>query len=285
MPAADATAAVQKSAEPPSQSIESGKLPNAAARQQSGADAPVRAPLRQSRSTAPDAAPSGQSSRAQTQHVDPSASPSGFGGPSAAAQADSEDWSAFGQANEPQARQTASVHEGSLQQPNGAARLQESAVPSFEADFPLDHWQGSSQAAQPASADPNPAFDAGFSEAQWQASHQIADQGAVGLAHKGSGDSFGDFNASAERGDFEAGDWSAAPAMPADPFAASASFKDFAALLEPQTGFTASQDVGAEADQLQQPATNGSIAYGLAELHADSSLSDEQDHSGESDCL
>ena len=67
---------------------------------------------------------------------------------------------------------------------------------------------------------------------------------APDIARTSSGESFGDFNAPAQNefadtawggvsASGERADWASAPPLPADPFAASGSFKDFAALLDP----------------------------------------------------
>lgn len=172
---------------------------------------------------------------------------------------------------------------------------QQSAVQSFDTNFPSEQWQHNGEAAQLDMSRPGPGFttefepaqwqlpdqhstagavpaaDNDFSNAQWQGSGQLPGHHAGGLEHMGSGDSFGDFNASGGHAGLDTDDWAAAPAMPADPFAASASFKDFAALLEPQIALAAGQDTSPQPEQQQQqhqPTANGFTEIDLAELQA-----------------
>lgn len=196
-----------------------------------------------------------------------------------ASQADSsqqpaaQDWSAFGQNSEPQAQPSAALYRADERIQASSSNLQQ---PPFEASFPDYERQGSTHEAQQHTADLGSAFGADFSNAQWPASQasqqqdtagsgpsfdaeastsqwQVSQQHDAGLAHMGSGDSFGDFNTSGEHAGGEVEDWAAAPAMPADPFAASASFKDFAALLEPNVPAAVNPDLDAHGDQQQPP--------------------------------
>ena len=196
-----------------------------------------------------------------------------------ASQADSsqqpaaQDWSAFGQNSEPQAQPSAALYRADDRIQASSSNLQQ---PPFEASFPSYERQGSTHEAQQHTADLGSAFEADFSNAQWPASSQAlqqqdtagsapsfdaeastsqwqaSQQHDAGLAHVGSGDSFGDFNTSGQHAGDEVEDWAAAPAMPADPFAASASFKDFAALLEPNVP-AVNPGLDAHGDQQQPP--------------------------------
>ena len=106
----------------------------------------------------------------------------------------------------------------------------------------------------------------------------------LGVARMASGDSFGDFNAPGED-DFEGTEWGGASPSPAaaadwttaapmstpDPFAASASFTDFAALLESgQSVLRANADAVMSTDMtdMQEPAAGhvdlSELQYGLA---------------------
>ena len=195
-----------------------------------------------------------------------------------------QDWSAFGQNDEPQAQPSAALHPAHQQTQNSSANLHQ---PSFEASFAVDDWLGSTQEAQQHTAGSDPAFDADFSNALWPASSQASQQQDTGgphpsfdgeasppqrgdeLAHMGSGDSFGDFNTPEEHAGGQEVDWAAAPAMPADPFAASASFKDFAALLETNSPSTINQRHDSHGNQ-QEPSAPRLQEVDLAELQSDS---------------
>lgn len=132
----------------------------------------------------------------------------------------------------------------------------------------------------------------------WQNGDQAAPADSAEIARMASGDSFGDFNTSGEQASngfehaaWDAGaasaqdmtDWAAAAAAaPADPFAASASYNDFAALLEPAhtelvSGFDATLSSSAEPTSLQAPSSGqfdlselqGDLSHGLQqELHS-----------------
>ena len=123
--------------------------------------------------------------------------------------------------------------------------------------------------------DTNPFLDPG--QDLWQHNTQAALGDTAELARTASGDSFGDFNAPGEREDgFEVGTWDAA-AVPedrtaaiasADPFAASASFTDFAALLEPtQTDLLGGLDTMASLEV--SPQAPSAAQSGLSELQGD----------------
>ena len=121
----------------------------------------------------------------------------------------------------------------------------------------------------------NPFLEPG--ENPWQHDNQAAAADSAEVVRMASGDSFGDFNGPGEReDDIEVAAWDAA-AVPedktdrtasADPFAASASFTDFAALLEPtQTDLLGGLDTIASVTQAPSAAQ-----VGLSELQGDVDL-------------
>ena len=134
-------------------------------------------------------------------------------------------------------------------------------------------------------ASTNPFLEPG--QDPWQRDTQAAPADLAEAARMASGDSFGDFNAPGEReDDFEVAAWDAA-ALPedktdrtaavacADPFAASANFTDFAALLEPaQTDLLGGLDTVARVKALPQgPSLD---QFGLSELQGDVDLGLQQ---------
>lgn len=117
-------------------------------------------------------------------------------------------------------------------------------------------------------------------EDPWQRDTQASPADSAEVARMASGDSFGDFNGPGKReDDIEVAAWDTA-ALPeektdrtaavasADPFAASASFTDFAALLEPtQTDLLGGLDTIASVTQAPSAAQ-----FGLSELQGDDDL-------------
>ena len=146
-----------------------------------------------------------------------------------------DEWSAFGEAS------TAAAHFDS------STKEAAEADAGFDNTNPfLDPRQAPRQQVAQAGVglgNTNPFLEPG--QDSWQHGTRAAPADSAAVARTASGDSFGDFNAPGEREDgFEVAAWDAAAkpedktdriagAASADPFAASASFTDFAALLDP----------------------------------------------------
>ncbi len=197
--------------------------------------------------------------------------------------AEEADWGALGSnaaapASAMPTRSTASL-EASSQVPPSSQELPATAADDwsgfgsqanpFESTDSAFHGSASQSAQAPNPTEvhnTNPFLQPG--EDPWQSDKQVGQAEAPDVTRMASGESFGDFNAPGEDefGATEWGaasasaadnpDWAVAPSMPADPFAASASFKDFAALLDPvQTDFLGGMESmqSADAASVQMP--------------------------------
>lgn len=177
-----------------------------------------------------------------------------------------QDWSAFGQEPGP-----SSVQNGQQLAQTSSRVSQYSPAQSAA--------PGTSNSLQHPSAQPDAQFDARFDADPWQANERTPGQptagpapdgsgATAGPARMGSGDSFGDFDAAGGRAGFESSDWHTAPALPPDPFAASASFKDFTALLDLEANSAAAQGVDTQL-HTDQPPANGALSSDPGVLQID----------------
>lgn len=188
-----------------------------------------------------------------------------------------EEWSAFGQADSASNDAEVSEAAAGFDSTNPFLEPGEANSASKDACF--------SQAA--AGVDnTNPFLDPG--QDPWQRESEAVPADTAEVARMASGDSFGDFNAPGEREDnFGVAAWGEAAdsedkadgandASAADPFAASASFTDFAALLDPtQADLLRGLDTVPNVDSAS-PQAPSTAQLGLSELQGDVDLGPQQ---------
>lgn len=261
-------------------------------------------------SPAPDEAADHQPQHATTSHT-ASAHQSGHAlpvtgpGHRSAAQ---EDWSAFGQASsasnaaafseaaagfdstnpflEPGEANSASSDAGFSQAAAGFDTTNPFLEPGEVNSASNDARFSQAAAVSDNTRNPNPFLEPGRDP--WQHETEAVPADTAEMARMASGDSFGDFNAPGEReDDFEVASWDEAAvpgdkadettaASPADPFAASASFTDFAALLDPtQADLLGGLDTVANGDTAY-PQAPSTAQLGLSELQGDVDLGLQQ---------